>query len=813
MLAARVRRGGAGPRLVTRRVEGPVVPGSSVVGLLSTPFLVRGDASATPPGDWTAEGPSYYHHVIEPLFRRHCWDCHHPSTEMAGGLRLDIPQGWRLGGDSGSAVVVGDPERSLLYDAISYDLPHLQMPPDGPLSDDERRAIFDWIAAGAAGGDSDAASDLPATESQPIGDGPPVGGVAGLPLERAQQHWAYRSPEALPPPIAWPPQQTPHPTAGWVDAWINSRLAQAGLEPAPRLPRQQLIRRLYFDLLGVPPSLDQVEAFVEDRDPDAYTRLVDRLLASPQLGERLARRWMDVARYAESLTLRGFVLPQVWRYRDYLVDAFNADHPLDSMVVEQLAGDLLPAVDAAAARRQAVATTFLLLGNTNLEQQDKRQLEMDVIDEQLDVIGTAFLGQTLGCARCHDHKFDPIPTADYYQLAGIFDSIQVLEHGNVSKWLELELPGADPSDPAPRRMGLKERDVPRQTPIHVRGSVHQLGETVPRGFLRLVSLEVPQPGESGSGRAELAQWLVHPDQPLTPRVLANRLWQWVMGEGLVVTVDNFGTTGQPPAHLELLDQLALQLVSDGWSGKALLRRIVLSEAYQRDGYADDTHLGYRVDPDNRLLWRGHLRRLDIETLRDTLLEVAGELDRQLGGTLIPAGRTSDYGLTVESHRRSVYLPVLRNAIPEAWAAFDFANPSFSVGRRSRTTQPTQSLWLLGDAWVEQRAISAAGRILDAASLSAESLSAESLSAESLSAASPDGDATWSELVRHAHLHLLGREPTPDELEVCLDQLEAARAEAVPAQEQSGGEEASERLGLLVELVQALVASLEFRYSP
>ncbi len=768
------------------------------LGLLS-PFLVRGDALATPPGDWTAEGPGYYHHVIEPLFRKHCWDCHHPSTELAGSLRLDIPQGWQAGGDSGSAVVAGDPERSLLYRAISHDLPHLQMPPDGPLSDDERRAIFDWIAAGAAGGDSDAAIDLPATESQPIGDGPPVGGAAGLPMERAQEHWAYRSPEALPPPLAGPPQQTLRPSAaGWVDAWIDNRLAQAGLEATERLPRQRLIRRLYLDLLGVPPSLDQVEAFVDDPDPDAYTRLVDRLLASPQFGERLARRWMDVARYAESLTLRGFVLPQVWRYRDYLVDAFNADHPLDRMVVEQLAGDLLPAVDDVAAGRQAVATTFLLLGNTNLEQQDKRQLEMDVIDEQLDVIGTAFLGQTLGCARCHDHKFDPIPTADYYRLAGIFDSIQVLEHGNVSKWLEVALPGADPSDPSPQRMGLKEREVPREVPIHVRGSVHQLGQTVPRGFLGLVSLEVPEPGESSSGRAELAQWLVHPDQPLTPRVLANRLWQWVMGEGLVVTVDNFGTTGQSPMHRELLDQLALQLVSDGWSGKALIRRIVLSNAYRRDVHADHSALGNRVDPDNSLLWRGHLRRLDIESLRDSLLVVAGELDRQFGGTLIPAGRSSDYGLAIDSYRRSLYLPVLRNAIPEAWEAFDIANPSFSVGRRSRTTQPTQSLWLLGDAWVQQRASSAAQQIL---------------AATRFDAATTDGRSAWSELTRQAYWHLLGREPTPDELAVCLDLLESDRSEVASELAQAEGDAGDERFELLVELVQSLMASLEFRYSP
>ncbi|MBL9127376.1 MAG: DUF1549 domain-containing protein, partial [Verrucomicrobiales bacterium] len=412
----------------------------------------------------------------------------------------------------------------------------------------------------------------------------------------ADSLWAYR------------PLRNPHPPsvrdAAWserpIDRFLLAGMEAAGLSPAPDADRETLCRRVTFDLTGLPPTPEAIDAFLADARPDAFERLVDGLLASPRFGEHWARHWFDVVRFGESVTLRGLVFKEAWRYRDYVIRAFDDDRPVDRFLREQIAGDLLPADTLDERRDGLVATTFLMLGNTNLEEQDKKQLEMDVIDEQLDVIGKALLGQTVSCARCHDHKFDPIPIRDYYALAGILKNALALRHDNVSAWAERPLPlppeeearharrdaavtalvaeiKATPKGdtnalesletrlrearaslaPRPMVMAPRESAVSTNVPVHRRGSVHSLGEEVPRGVIEAVtSPRQPRPGPSESGRRELADWVVSPDNPLARRVFVNRIWLWVMGRGLVRTPDNFGTTGEPPTHPELLDALA-----------------------------------------------------------------------------------------------------------------------------------------------------------------------------------------------------------------------------------------------------------------
>jgi hypothetical protein len=365
----------------------------------------------------------FFEAKIRPVLVKHCYQCHsheaRAKKKLRGGLLLDSRDGLRKGGDSGRAVVPGKAPESLLLKTLHYD-GEVRMPPRQKLPDAVIIDFETWINRGATDPRTAAASRR----------------VVGMSIEKGRRFWAYRPVSRLAIPRAadraWP--------RGPIDAFVLAALEAKGLLPAPEAERAVLARRLYYDLLGLPPSPEQVDAFVFDPAPDAYERLVDRLLASPHFGERWGRHWLDVARFAESLTLRGFILAEAWRYRDYVIDTFNGDAPFDRFVREQVAGDLLPVESGEQRRRGLIATAFLALGNTNLEEQDKKQLRMDVVDEQLDAIGRAFLAQTLGCARCHDHKFDPIPTRDYYALAGILRNTKTLTHANVSMWLEVPLP-------------------------------------------------------------------------------------------------------------------------------------------------------------------------------------------------------------------------------------------------------------------------------------------------------------------------------------------------------------------------------------
>ena len=368
----------------------------------------------------------FFEKKIRPVLTQHCAGCHSADAAKAkklkGNLYLDSRGGTLKGGDSGPALVPGKPAESLLLKTLKYDS-DTQMPPKGKLPDAVIADFEVWIAMGAP----DPRGDTAIAPKRQV----------GLTIEEGRKFWAYKLPVKPTHPVSREPQ------ASAIDAIVLAKLEAKGLKPAPEADRATLIRRLHYDLTGLPPSPEEVDAFVNNKAPDAYEKLVDKLLASPAFGERWGRHWLDIARYAESVTLRGFVFKEAWRYRDYVIDSFNADLPFNRFIREQIAGDLLPATDSSDRARKLTATTFLQMGNTNLEEQDKKQLRMDVVDEQLDVITKGFLGQTVTCARCHDHKFDPIPTKDYYALAGILRNVKAMEHANVSKWVEVSLP-ADP---------------------------------------------------------------------------------------------------------------------------------------------------------------------------------------------------------------------------------------------------------------------------------------------------------------------------------------------------------------------------------
>ncbi len=935
-----------------------------------------------------AEQIEFFESRVRPLLIEHCLECHSAETEVSGSLMLDSRPNWERGGDSGATIVPMDPKAGSLMRAIEYDDLELQMPPEGKLPDAAIAVLRTWIATGAA----DPRSEVGIKPSQ----------TKALAVEDAQQHWAYRP--VVRPPV---PERTASETASQsaIDRFIDAQLRARGLDAAPAVSRAQWLRRLAFDLQGLPPTDELIRSFEADEQPDAEVRVVERLLSSSRFGETFARHWMDVARYAESITLRGFVLPEAWRYRDYLIEAYNDDRPFDQMIVEQVAGDLLTATNRDERARQLVATSFLTLGNTNLEEQDKTQLDMDYIDEQLEVLGRAFLGQTIGCARCHDHKFDPIPTRDYYALAGIFRNTVAMEHANVSKWIEAPLPmepereamfaaldaerkkvqqriaelkklksgkagssksvdiseldgivvddvdakligewvdGAtvggyvsgrylhdrnqgkgeksatfEPKSLVPGQyrvrmsytasenrasnakvvvfsadgeqthrineqvapeggiwltlgtyrfeqdgqafviisnaeadghvvvdaiqflplasdsekstkpvvndsvatqagaeaelkqlekhlaglnaemakrpscMTIRERTPAKDIPILIRGNVHSSGEVVPRGFLTAIQVGSSSQAvfdETSSGRLQLARWLSDNRNPLTARVYANRVWSWLMGQGLVSTTSNFGTTGAAPVNPELLDWLADELVQSGWSTKHLVRCIVLSKAYRRS-VVDAATEQQLADANNQLLWRGNLRRVSIEALRDAMLSVSGELDTTIGGSLMRKDVKEDFNYVHQSSRRSVYHPVLRNALPELFDAFDFADTSVSIGERSRSTVAPQALIMMNHPWVIARA-----------EATAKLIASEFSSAELA--------------VEHMYRRCFGRSATTAEMSACLQYLQDLHLQDVHLQddqEASSGERKRLDVKRLATVVQALFASLDFRY--
>jgi hypothetical protein len=909
---------------------------------------------------------------IRPVLVQHCYECHAADSKtLRGGLLVDSRQGLLLGGESGAAVVPGKPEESRLISALRHE--DFEMPPKEKLSQAIIRDFEKWITDGAED------PRLASTE---------VAKPSSIDIEAGRKHWAY---QPLRTPVIPAVKNSSWPSND-IDHFVLAGLEAAKMQPGPDAEKFILVRRIYFDLIGLPPRPEEITQFINDKSPLAYENLVDQLMASPRFGERWGRHWLDVARFAESMSLRGKLLKYAWRYRDYVIEAFNSDQPYNQFLTQQLAGDLLESSSVAAQRQGLIATTFLVMGDTLLENQNKTQLDMDVVDEQLDVIGKGLLAQTITCARCHDHKFDPIPTSDYYAMAGILKNVQALKHSNVSTTMEIPLPFTeavqreseihnlsvakveneiialksrlDPQSetafpkvvsasslagivvddddvkivgkwthsvyskhyvgkgyihddnkekgaktltyipeladgeyevrfayswgggrasnvpveifsaagkglvvvdmrkepplnrrfvslgtyrftanqqnrvlisnegtngivtadalqflpvnkdavttrsasqvakelaaveqqelkkkistltaelsrlnkqkPVPEMVNSAvEKSKPTDLKIHIRGSIDNLGAIAPRGVLQVANYgPAPEMPTSSSGRLELAQWIVDPANPLTSRVMVNRVWHWLIGAGLVRTVDNFGTTGESPSHPALLDHLAVQFVEQGWSVKKLIRTIVLSRTYR----LSSSRGTQQQDPENRLLTHMNRRRLDAESLRDTMLAVGGTLELEMGGSTFPVNLTTDVGFRFQEPRRSVYVPVFRSSLPELFEVFDFANPSLVTGRRDVSTVAPQALFMMNHVFVRTQARLTAERLLRQSELTAV------------------------DRIDHAYLQILGRHATQTEVSLSQQFLKS-----VIDTTEKGPIEA------WTQMVQSMFLTIEFRY--
>lgn len=716
----------------------------------------------------------FFEERIRPVLADHCYECHSTKADKSkGGLLLDTREAIRAGGDNGPAVVPGNVEESLLHVAMAHIDPDLEMPPKKPkLSDEVISDFMKWIENGAPD---------------------PRDGSSNV-TQGSEEHWSYQ-------PVA-SPEIPDNNEKGWatttIDRFVAAELKENELEPSPDAEANVLLRRLCFDLVGLPPTPEQAERFsLADLE-----ETVDELLASHDFGVRWGRHWLDVVRYAESNGREAnIVYPHAWRYRDYVIDAVNRDIPYDRFLTEQIAGDLLPYESEKERARLLVATGFLAMGAKGLNEMNKEQFAADVVDEQLDALSRAFLASSIACARCHDHKSDPVTMEDYYSLIGIFKSTDTYfgtwidsENNNGGELIRLpDLPGQivpgngfpkskveemkeqlaelneqerrgkeeaekaraegkelrgdfnmmlrealriywtrgglegklatvdDQGNPLPLCMGAMDAEEPVDSPVYIRGELKSPADSVPRGVPALFNMEESKPEEGSSGRLALAEWVTRPDNPLTARVMANRIWSHLFGSGLVETLDNFGPTGEEPTHPELLDYLAVQLRENGWSVKSLVREIVLSRAYRQS--SDFREVAFEQDPDNRLLWRAHKRRLDAEVIRDSMLAVSGELDRSpRPGSLAADVRNHSVSLIGfdksipedldGSLRRSVYLPVFRENLPDVLDLFDFAEPSMVMGEREETNVPLQALYLMNSPFIEARSEALAKQLVE-----------------------------------------------------------------------------------------------------
>jgi len=857
----------------------------------------------------------FFEAKVRPILVDRCYKCHSTDAEkVKGGLLLDTKDGLLKGGDSGIVLVPRDPEKSKLIIAVRHTDKDLQMPPKEKLSPQEIADLEEWVRMGA-----------------------PDPRVSSSSTRQAKEIWSAKPLKKVSPPSVK--------DAAWVrdpiDAFILSELETRQLKPAAFADKPTLIRRASIDLIGLPPTPAELDEFMKDNSGEAYAHVIDRLLKSPHFGERWGRHWLDIARYADS-SGSDFNAPldNAWRYRDWVVNAFNADMPYDQFIREQIAGDLLEAKEIEDRHQKWIATGFLVLGPKNFGEPNREKLLMDVADEQIDVTCKAFLGLTVSCARCHDHKFDPIPTRDYYAMAGIFRSthtindnrnpgpnpsffserplgtaeetarmeeynqklaklqeqfqnaqnaardlpggidskeldgivmdnlvaevigdwalsrgstnfvdqnylqdgnekagkgkklvrfkpdlpqdglyeirlaytarmnratnvpvrvrgksgtktiylnqtvepqydkafetlgvfdlaagtnttVEVLTEGTkgfvvvdavqflpkdvqlAAKYskkrpiadagenmMMMRIPAAQLEDLSDKLADLRKSappsvptalavrdDTGRNVKIHIRGDTENLGAEVPRGFLTVLKKVEPADGElppDASGRLQLANWIANEKNPLTARVMVNRIWQHLFGKGLVTTPDNFGSMGQFPSHPELLDYLAAEFMKDGWSTKKMIRRLMLTSTYQLS--SEFSQENFAKDPDDTYLWRMDRKRLDAESLRDSILAVTGTLDATLGGPIATNTQSFRPGRPTmaappDSDRRSIYLPIQRGNLNDLFQVFDFPDPNALAGKRYVTTAPTQALYLMNSPLVIEKAKSWAEKLL------------------------------------------------------------------------------------------------------
>jgi mono/diheme cytochrome c family protein len=630
---------------------------------------------------------------VEPLARRvrpilsRCIECH-AGEEPAGGLDLTDRAAAIRGGESGAALRPKDAAGSLVYRKVAAG----KMPPKERLRAEQVALIRTWIESGAEW-DSELAA--PAGTTVP----------SGL--------WALRP---LVPPVP-PPSRTASSLVNPVDAFIGARLERAGLTLAPPADRLTLIRRATFDLLGLPPTPEEIEAFLGDDSPAAYETLIDRLLASPHYGERWGRHWLDVARFCES---NGFEHDRIrdhsWPYRDYVIRSLNADRPYDQFVREQIAGDVLEP----AARDGIIATGFLVGGPWDEANQIQKSATMrqrvreEELEDMVAAVGQVFLGLTVNCARCHDHKFDPIRQSDYYRIKAALEGVF---HGNRPM---VSGPGIDPKK-APTAYAACPQDPP-PTFILSRGDVEKPGERVSAGGLSAVRSPSPDFGVAVDApeslrRRRLAEWIADPANPLMARVMVNRAWHYHFGTGLVATPNDFGRNGDRPSHPELLDWLAADFLAHGTSLKALQRRIMLSATYRRSSRYDSRAAA--VDADDRLLWRFPARRLEAEAIRDAMLRASGRLNTQMAGPsfrpfTVTVFNSNFYNLADFAgpayDRRTVYRININSAKDPLLETLDCPDPSVKTPRRAVTTTPLQALGLMNDPFVVRQSRALAERV-------------------------------------------------------------------------------------------------------
>jgi mono/diheme cytochrome c family protein len=736
-----------------------------VLGFFPVPLFAGG------PGPADVE---FFEKKVRPIFVAHCFKCH-GNGKAKGGLSLASRDAMLKGGDSGPVVVAGQPAKSPLIEAIRYE-GETQMPPKKKLAERDIAELTAWVQRGAP------------WPVEPVSEG--AIRTPGQPITAADRaFWSFR-PLADPPlpaikDKAWPRKPLDH--------FILAKLEARGLHPVRPADKHALLRRVTLDLTGLPPTPEEVHAFVRDESPHAFARVVDRLLASPHYGERWGRHWLDVARYGEDQahTFQARLFPGGYRYRDWVVKALNDDMPYDRFIVEQIAGDLLKSGEAA---EHLPALGFFALGPHYYEDGAARKLvQATELDDRIDTLTRGFLGLTVSCARCHDHKFDPISQSDYYSLAGVFQSTKYQEvplgppetieqykksqakireqETKIKQFVKTEGKGQGEkkfSDAAKKKLMSLRRELdqfkkaappappivhtlhegqPADMRVYLRGNPDKEGDVAPRRFLRIVAGEQPPPFKQGSGRLELAQAIASPKNPLTARVLVNRVWQYHFGKGLVGTPSNFGKLGERPTHPRLLDHLATRFLASGWSMKALHREILLSATYQSSCQHDERTDA--VDPGNHLLGRMNRQRLDVEAWRDALLAVSGELEGRIGG--LPAD-LGDNG----NKRRTLYGKVSRHNLNSLLRLFDFPDPNISSGSRPVTIVPLQQLFVLNSEFMIARARSLAGRL-----------------------AAEDKDEAGR--IRRAFVRVYGRDASERDVQMGLAFLHAPEAPARPGE--------------------------------
>ncbi len=693
---------------------------SIAAGVLMALTAIGGPAQLVHAADLPAIAPEaaeFFESRIRPVLAEHCYECHSARASiLQGELRLDAAAELRQGGQSGPVVEPGKPADSSLISALRYQ--SYEMPPKGKLPDVVIADFEQWVAMGAPD---------PRTEDA-AGGGVVGNAVVGeaAPKKNPRDHWSLKAPHK---PAA-PSVQSRSWVRTVIDSFVLARLEAAGLAPSGEADPRTLLRRLSYDLTGLPPTAEELAQFEANFSNADYEQAVDRLLSSPRFGERWGRTWLDVARYADT---KGYVFeedrnyPTAYKYRDWVIAAFNGDMSFDKFIVAQIAAD------QTGDPSHAPASGFLTLGRRFLNSPP------EINDDRIDLMTRGLMGLTVACARCHDHKYDAIPTADYYSLYGVLASST-----------------ETPRDDGPAT--LVDAPTPVEPHIFLRGNAGALGAQVPRHFLSCLNEGEPQPFKTGSGRLELAQAIASRDNPLTARVWANRVWSKLFGRGLVTTPSDFGVRGDAPSHPELLDWLACTFMDDGWSTKRFIRRMVLSSAYrQASGPRDDCR---EADPENALLARMNRRRLDLEAVRDSLLVAAGRLDETMGGPSIQ--------LTEPPYppRRAVYGFIERQNLPAFFRTFDFANPNTPSASRPQTASPHQALFLLNSPFALEQSRQLATR----------------------TAATKSDGAAPSDAQRIASLYqfVLGRGPSEAELAEASVYLasgqssdEAARLSAMP----------------------------------